>query len=228
MRHTRGRERPPTGNPGRALVVGITGGIASGKTTVARELERLGASLIDADEVGHEVLDSSPEARAELVHAFGSSVLTPEGRVDRVWLGNKVFSDPGALASLNRIVHPRLLARVGSRIQTLRDRPEVDVIVIDAALLVEWKAEEWVGYLVVVEADPDLRIERLCRRNGLTRQQALGRMDAQVDSAARARVADEIVVNRGSVEDLLDQTRGLWTRLLALAAGDRAKPKGGS
>jgi len=201
------------------LVVGITGGIAGGKSTVARELQRLGAHLIDADHIGHEILDSSAVVRQALRDRFGDSVFGRDGMIDRRLLGERVFENREALAALNRIVHPHLVAEIQSRIRELQACPEIRVVVIDAALLVEWNAEAWVQHLVVVETSLDEQIDRLQARDGLSRKAAVQRITAQTSPEARAAVASETVVNRGSLEDLTDEARSLWERLERMAGG---------
>lgn len=217
--------RDAGGSPpfGKALVVGITGGIASGKSTVARELQRLGAHLIDADRIGHEILDSSAVVRQALQDRFGDSVFGSDGMIDRRLLGERVFENREALAALNCIVHPHLVAEIQSRVRELQARPEIRVVVIDAALLVEWNAEAWVQHLVVVETGLDEQIDRLQARDGLSREAAVQRITAQASPEARAAIASETVVNRGSLEDLIDEARSLWERLERMAAG----PTGG-
>lgn len=215
MQAERGGKPPPSGG---ALVVGITGGIASGKSTVARELRRLGAHLIDADRIGHEILDSSPTVRQAVRDVFGDSVFGGDGMVDRRVLGERVFDDREALEALNNAVHPHLVAEIQSRVREAQARPEIRVIVIDAALLVEWNSDPWVQYLVVVETSLDEQISRLQARDGLSRRAALQRVTAQTSPEIRAEAADETVVNRGKLEDLIDEAHSLWRRLERMAA----------
>ena len=205
--------------PKRTLVVGITGGIASGKTTVARELERLGGVLIDADAIGHDVLDRTAEVRAALRESFGESVFAEDGRVDRSRLAERVFSDREALETLNRIVHPLLLADLRSQVDTFRRDDPGGVLVIDAALLVEWGAESWVDVLVVVESDPEKQIERIRSRDGLSQDAAVRRIRSQVDPERRAAVANEILTNAGERADLTLKARELWRRLSETRSG---------
>jgi dephospho-CoA kinase len=199
------------------LVVGITGGIASGKTTVARELEKQGAHLIDADRIGREVVESLPEVQRSLRNSFVDSIFGGGGRVNRRRLADRVFSDGDALGKLNRIVHPHLLKELHQRVESLRGESRTAVVVIDAALLVEWGAEDWVDYLVVVEADRGKQIEHIETRNGFSREQAKQRITSQVHPQVRARVADEVLRNDGSLEDLTAAARDLWQRLQVLA-----------
>lgn len=226
MRRTSRPESRRESREGRALVVGVTGGIASGKTTVARALERLGGRLIDADRIGREIVESSLEVQAALREAFGESVYDARGVLDRGRLAEKVFSDRGALDRLNRIVHPHLLAEIRSQLEAWRSEPDAGVVVIDAALLVEWGAREWVDYLVVVESDPEAQIERIQSRDGLTREGAVRRMEAQLSDLARAAAADEIVPNRGSRDDLVAEANRLWRRLEKLAGGRTGEETG--
>ncbi len=202
-------------------VVGITGGIASGKTTLARELEKRGAVRIDADAVGRDVVDRRPDVRSALRGVFGDSIFDADGTVDRGRLAERVFSDPGALRDLNRIVHPYLLAEIRSRIEAFRRADEGEILVVDAALLVEWGAESWVDVLVVVESDPERQVDRIRARDGWPREAAMRRIAAQADRAARARVADEIVTNDGEQADLAAKAEVLWRRLQDLPVAGR-------
>ncbi|MCK4547355.1 MAG: dephospho-CoA kinase [Candidatus Eisenbacteria sp.] len=198
------------------MVVGITGGIASGKTTIAKELEKLGAVLVDADQIGHDVVDNVAEVRDRLREAFGDSIFDAQDRIDRSRLGERVFGDGDALGRLNAIVHPHLLEELRSRVEHLASGPGGKVIVIDAALLVEWKAQEWLDYLVVVESGAERQLERICSRDGLTREEARGRISSQVGADERAAVADEIIGNDAGLDDLARAAHDLWLRLEAI------------
>ncbi len=211
----------------RNLIVGVTGGIASGKTTVARELERQGAVRIDADRIGRDVVDRMPQVRQVLREAFGDSVFAEDGSLDRSRLAGLVFSDSEALEELNRIVHPHLLAEIRSRGNAFRREADGGVLVIDAALLVEWGGGVGVDYLVVVQSDSERQIERLRDRDGLSREEAVRRIGSQVDDSRRAKAADEILVNEGNLADLAAKARDLWRRLRDLPSVRATEVEGG-
>jgi dephospho-CoA kinase len=197
----------------RIPVIGLTGGIASGKTTVSQQLATLGAHIIDADAVGHAVITPQGEAYPEVVAAFGTEILDEDGTISRKKLGAIVFAHPERRAELNGISHPRMAERMAREIEALRLRkkgPQPPAIVLDAAILFEagWDAlcdEVW-----TVEAPAELAIARLVERNGLSREEAQARLDAQLSNAERAGRARHVIRNDGSREALAAQVQRLW------------------
>lgn len=189
------------------LRIGLTGGIGAGKSTVARELERLGAVVIDADAVAREVVAPGTPGLAAVVAEFGEDVLTPDGALDRPALGRIVFSDPGARARLEALTHPRIAAETARRTAEL---PAGSVIVHDVPLLVENRLAGNYDLVVVVGADEEVRLARLVRDRGMAREDALARIRAQADDDDRRAVADVWLDNSGTTEDLLAQVRELW------------------
>ncbi len=194
-------------------VVGLTGGIASGKTNVSGFLAEWGAHIIDADRVGHGVIAPDGEAYAEVVATFGEGILAGDGAIDRRKLGPIVFSDPAQLEKLNAISHPRMAQRMGAEIDQLRAGPlarRPPVIVLDAAILLEagWDAlcdEVW-----VVVAEPETALARLMARDGLGRAEATARLNAQMSNPARMARAGQVIHNDGSLEELRAQVKKLW------------------
>ncbi|WP_324652173.1 dephospho-CoA kinase [Georgenia sp. H159] len=189
------------------LRIGLTGGIGAGKSTVARELERLGAVVIDADAVAREVVAPGTPGLAAVVAEFGEDVLTPDGALNRPALGRIVFSDPGARARLEALTHPRIAAETARRTAEL---PAGSVIVHDVPLLVENRLAGNYDLVVVVGADEEVRLVRLIRDRGMAREDALARIRAQADDDDRRAVADVWLDNSGTTEDLLAQVRELW------------------
>ncbi len=189
----------------RMRVIGLTGGIGSGKSTVVRRLVELGALAIDADKVGHEIYLPGTPGFAAVVAAFGKEIVAPDGTIDRKALGAKVFADANALARLNAIAHPRIADAIRERIERLRASGETRPVVLEAAVLIEagWKAlvdEVW-----VVVAPPPVAIERLARDRGLSREEAARRIAAQLTNEGRAAHADVVIANDGALEDLLKE-----------------------
>jgi dephospho-CoA kinase len=201
----------------RAIVVGITGGIASGKTVLARELGKRGALVLDADEVGREVVESSPQILAAVREAFGDGVFDAEGRLLRRRLGDRVFADAESLARLNAIVRPALVREVRRRVDHFRRSSPGRVLVVDAALLVEWGARDWVDYLVTVEAEPDRQVARVRARDGSSEGEARNRVVSQLDPARRRDAADEVLRNDGTLEDMGARAEDLWRRVQHLS-----------
>ncbi|HEV8625468.1 MAG TPA: dephospho-CoA kinase [Acidimicrobiia bacterium] len=192
------------------LRVGLSGGIGSGKSTVARALARRGAIVIDADAIAREVVEPGEPGLAAVVDRFGPEVLDSEGRLDRPRLAALVFDDAGARADLNAIVHPRVAAETARRIAAA---PSDAVVVIDVPLLVE-AARSGYDAVVIVEAPEAVRLERLVGR-GMAPDDARRRMSAQASDADRRKVADVILDNAGSEEDLERQIDALWAQLTA-------------
>ena len=197
------------------LIVGLTGGIAAGKSTVSRELDRLGAVVIDADRIARDVVAPGTPGLAAVVDEFGPEVLRPDGALDRPALGRRVFGDREALARLGSITHP-LVARESERLQ--RSAPPDAVVVHDVPLIVENGLAHRYDLVVVVGAPEEVRLERLVEERGMSAEDALTRIRSQADDEARRAVADVWLNNSGTPEELLDQVRRLWEEQLAPAA----------
>jgi len=196
------------------LRVGLTGGIASGKTAVSDALGELGALVIDADVLARQVVDPGTPGLAAVVERFGTDVLTDDGRLNREALGRVVFADPGARRDLEAIVHPAVRARA-AEIEATADSDAVVVHVIP--LLVETGQHDDYDVLVVVDVEPERQLERLRQRNGLDAEAANARIAAQATRAARLAVADIVLANDTDLVDLLDQVDRLWRDLHARA-----------
>jgi dephospho-CoA kinase len=197
------------------LRVGLTGGIGSGKSEVSKRLAGYGAVVIDADAVAREVVEPGSEGLAEVVKAFGQDVLLPDGSLDRPRLGDIVFADPGLRARLNAIVHPRVGARMAELERTAGPGA---VVVHDVPLIAENGRAGVYDVVVVVDAPPQVQLDRLVRRRGMTRDQAEARMAAQASREQRLAIADIVVDNSGSLAGLDRQVAGLWSELCRRAA----------
>ena len=193
--------------------VGLTGGLGSGKSTVAALLGEHGAVIVDADVVAREVVRAGTPGFAAVVARFGSGIVGPDGELDRAELARIVFADGAALDDLNAIVHPL----VGSRSAELAAAaPPGSVVVHDIPLLTENGLADRFDTVVVVEADREVRLARLAAR-GLPRAEAEARMAAQANDAQRRAIADEIVRNDGDLDSLARQIDRLWDRLSGAA-----------
>ncbi len=198
-------------HPGK-LVVGVTGGAGAGKTTLARFLGELGATVIEADRVGHEVL-GLPEVREQLVRAFGPEILAPDGTVDRKKLGQRTFADPRALQTLTRIVKPWIVARIQEAIR----RAPTEIVVVDGALIYEYGVEHLFDRIVVVTAPEDLRLRRFMAKTGYPEAVARRLLQQQMPEEEKIRRADHVVYNTGSLNRLEHEARRLyhtWRTLL--------------
>jgi len=193
-------------------IIGLTGGIGSGKSSVARFLNELGASVIDADKVGHDLL-RNPEIRQELVDAFGRQVLDSGGDIDRSKLGQVVFDSSKALEQLNQIIHPRMGAVIQGQLDDYR-RQGVGVVVLEAALLVERGSTSMADEVWVTVASEPAVLQRIKERSGLNEAEILARIRSQASAGERAELADVIINNDGSLDELRGEVERLWRRLV--------------
>ena len=196
--------------------VGLTGGIASGKSLVAAELARLGAVVIDADVLAREVVEPGTPGLAAVVDRFGTDVLDGD-RLDRARLGTLVFADPAARRDLERIIHPAVRARAA---ELERAAPPDAVVVHVIPLLVETGQQDDFDRVVVVDVDPDTQLARLRTREGLSEEAARARLAAQTSRQDRRNAADVVLSNQGSVRNLHDQIGRLWVELTEPDAGN--------
>ena len=199
-----------------AFSVALTGGIASGKTTVANLLAEHGALLIDSDQLAREVVEPGTPGLAQVVTRFGEQVLTQTGRLDRQALGEIVFADAAARADLNAIIHPLVRRRRAELIaQAAADQIVVSVI----PLLVETGLVDQFDAVVVVDVPSQTQVARLVRRNDISPEQAQARLDAQASRAERLAAADWVVTNSGSRAELEAQVERLWSQMCGKAQG---------
>lgn len=197
------------------LTVGLTGGIGAGKSEVTRMLADLGAIVVDADRLAHEALASGSAGLAQVVASFGPGVLADDGQLDRARLADLVFQDDGARRRLEEIVHPIVAARAGD---LLAAAPPGSVVVHDVPLLVEKDLAGGYDLVVVVEAPEELRLRRVVASRGLSPDAVRARMAAQASPESRLAVADVVIDNSGSLEDLQAQVGELWTEITSRLA----------
>ena len=197
------------------LLVGLTGGIGSGKSTVARLLERRGAIVIDADHLAREAVARGTAGFDRVVDTFGPDVLRPDGDLDRVRLAAIIFADPERRAALEAIVHPEVARRFGERVEELRDSGRVVVYV--SPLLVELGLAPAFDVVVIVTASPHLRVSRVASDRDLSPDDVRARMAAQATDEQRMEVADVLVDNDGALAELEPQIDRLWSDLEARA-----------
>ncbi|MFY9175929.1 MAG: dephospho-CoA kinase [Caldicoprobacterales bacterium] len=191
-------------------IIGLTGGIATGKSQVSSILSQLGAIIIDADKVAREIVQKGLPAWQQIRDEFGEEYLLPNGEINRKKLGELVFSHPGALAKLNNITHPAIKARIEDQINHLKAQGYKGLVVVDAALLLETGWETMVDQVWVVDVSMEKRIERLMARDGLTRDQALSRINSQMSQQERIAKADIIIYNNSDINSLKEQVQRLW------------------
>ena len=199
------------------LLVGLTGGIGSGKSTVARLLERRGAVVIDADQLAREAVVKGSPGYERVVESFGESIVAPDGELDRRALAEIIFSDAERKAALEGIVHPEVARRFGERVEALRNTDRVVVYV--SPLLVELGLAPAFDVVVVVTASPHLRVSRVASDRDLSPEAVRARMGAQATDEQRMEVADVLVDNDGSLAELEPQVDRIWHDLAARAGG---------
>ena len=195
------------------LEVGLTGGIATGKTTVARFLGREGAFVIDADDVVHELLAPSGAAYDAVVERFGD-ILLEDGNINRELLGDRVFANTEERAALNKIVHPHVRQEIRRRVDAYRRADGGSIVVIEAALLVETGAYRDYDRLVVVRCSSETQLERLVEREGFTAEEARARAEAQAPLDEKLAVADYVIDTDAELDETRRQTAGVYSALV--------------
>ncbi len=201
------------------LKIGLTGGIACGKSFVLNEFRQLGVHCIDADEVAHQVILPGEPAYREIVERFGDRILGDDSAIDRTKLGAAVFGDERQRQRLNGIVHPRIHQELNRRLARLQEEAgsEPVLAIVDAALMVETGSYRKYDCVVVVSCRPRQQLERLLGRGGLTRPEAQARIDSQMPIEEKVRFADFVIDNSGDRERTRVRTREVHRQLLKLA-----------
>ncbi len=199
---------PGAGEPKHKPLIGIVGGIASGKSTVAREFGKLGCAVIDADRMVHALLEE-PAVRDEVVRSLGPDVLGPEGRIERRTLGQLVFADPGKLAALNAILHPRVLARTEGLIAQYQEDDRVAAIVLDMPLLIDVGWAQRCDRVLFVACDRDRRVARAA----LTEQDIKIRENFQISLDEKMRLADNTIDNNSELSTLVRQIKTIFSEI---------------
>ena len=205
------------------FVIGLTGGIGTGKTQVSDMLEKLGAAIVNADLLGHQVYVPQSEGWREVVDAFGRDVLRPDGEIDRGKLGPIVFGDPDALQKLNAITHPKIYRLADESFKRLGEQGR-DVAVLEAALLIEAKWTPLVDEVWVTTSPEDDVVRRIQERNGLDEEAVRSRISSQMPQEERAADADVVIDNAGDLKDLRSKVQKLWdTRVAARKESKRKR-----
>jgi dephospho-CoA kinase len=195
------------------LIVGLTGGIASGKSLVTRVLRDLGAHVIDADKIVHDLLAPGQDACREVVGHFGNDILLPDGAIDRRKLGDIIFNHPEERAWLNQCIHPRVFKAYQTQVHHLRERQPEAIVVMDAALLIETGYHKHMDKLIVVYARQQDQVKRLMERDRFTLEQAMARIASQMPLDEKRAYADHVIENTTTREDAERQTREVFEKL---------------
>ena len=200
-------------------LIGLTGGIASGKSVVGTRLAELGGVHVDADVLAREVVEPGTPGLAAIAQEFGESVISADGTLNRPALGAIIFSDPEKRASLNGITHPAVWARAQQQFEAAEAANPAAVVVYDVPLLVEASANRPMSFdlVVVVHASMETRIQRLVQLRGMTREEALHRLGSQASDTERLAIADVVVDSNGTLDETLQQADELWAMAAASA-----------
>ena len=198
-----------------AFVLGITGGIATGKSTVMRLFATLGARVISADEIAREVLAKDAPAYYDVIERFGSDVVLPNGEIDRAALGHIIFNDPDARNVLEEITHSRIISRMQEHIEQFRKSLSCmnSILVVEIPLLFECGLEDIVDEVLLVAAEQGTQIDRLKSRNEISSDEALRRIDAQMPMEVKIGKADRVIWNDGSLQNLEQTIRHIWEEI---------------
>jgi dephospho-CoA kinase len=198
------------------LKAGLTGGLASGKSFVGRALADLGCLLIQADELGHRVMEPGSEAYQPVIEAFGTEILAADSTIDRRVLAAKVFSDPERLNQLNALVHPPVRARSKALLDAFAAAHPTGIAVIEAAILIETGGFRSYDRLIVAVCTPEQQIERAMSRDHLTREEVLARMSRQMPLEEKVKFADYLIDTSGTKERTIEQARVVYESLRSL------------
>ena len=193
-------------------VIGLTGGIAAGKSTVAKMFKKLGAEIIDADQIAHEIIDTQEDLLLELVNHFGNGILNENGKLNRKELGKIVFSNKIDKELLESITHPAIIKEATNRIIQFAET-DSDFVIYEAALLIETGHYKEMDFLITVIADDDLRMKRLMKRNSLSFEDAKKKLDSQMPQDRKAWAADYIIDNSGDLEITEKMVKNVWEKL---------------
>ena len=195
------------------IIAGLTGGIASGKSLVARVFKDLGAHVIDADQIVHELLEPGQPTWQEVIDHFGKHIQRPDSTIDRRELGEIVFNDAEKRAWLNSCIHPRVFVAFSACVKHVCDRQPDAIVIFDAVLLFETGYNRNMGRTIVVYAEEEQQIERLAMRNKFTREHALARIRSQMPLAEKRGLADYVIDNTGSREHAEAQAKEIFQKL---------------
>ena len=205
------------------LIVGLTGGVASGKSVVSRILKEEGAYLIDADQIARELVQPRTSAWEELVKVFGKEILQKDGSIHRKQLAAKVFSDPKQRDLLNRTLHPRIKEEMGRRLKAIGQKDPEAIVVIDAPLLVETGDHREMDKVIVVISTEAQQIARLREREGMDQEEARRIMASQMATEEKVKVADFVIRNEGSLEETERRAREVFQELKRIALQDKRR-----
>jgi len=200
----------------RHLKIGLTGNIGSGKSTVARLFAELGVPTFDADHIGHALLESDDEVRRKVIKIFGEKILV-DHKISRPNLGKIVFEDSKKRSQLEHILHPAILATISERIMDLPDLPKIHYSVVEGSLIYEAGLGEIFDYIILVAADKKIAIDRAAKNLNMKKSEVIKRMNAQMPQSRKEKLADFIIVNNGTIEELKHRVNLIHSIILSLS-----------
>ncbi len=195
------------------LKVGLTGGIGSGKSSVSELFSKWGAYIFDADSVAKEILNNNETAQGEIIAEFGTDILDGSGNIDKQKLARIAFQDENHQLRLNTIIHPYVFTEIDSKFDIILSNKKHEIFVVDAALIYESGADTHMDYIIVVTSHLRLRTQRVMERGGLTREEFLSRLDLQWPDEDKVHMADFVIHNNGTENDLLEESQKVFDRL---------------
>ncbi len=210
------------------ILIGITGGIACGKTEVSQVFQKKGAIILSGDQIGKEVVEKNITVPKELVRTFGKGILNRNEHLDRRKLGEIAFASKKSKEKLNQIIHPYLLSELRNRIESLRRKNHKGIVAIDAALIVEWGLQKELDYLIFIQSKREDRIKRLQEQKGYSRREALDRIKSQLPEITKRKLADFIIKNDKGLAELREQANRVWKEIICryrCRGGASAPPK---
>jgi dephospho-CoA kinase len=201
-----------------ALIIGLTGGIVSGKSTVARMFKDLGAKIVDADKLGHKVILPQGAAWKRIIKIFGKDILQKDQTINREKLGKIVFANQNLLKKLNKITHPEIIKLIKKEISLAKDdsKEEKKILIIDAALIYETKIDRLMDKIIVVYLDEEEQLKRLIKRNNLSEKEALQKIKSQIPLKEKIEIADYVIDNSNSLDKTKEQVETIWQEIVSL------------
>jgi dephospho-CoA kinase len=201
-----------------ALIIGLTGGIVSGKSTVARMFKDLGAKIVDADKLGHKVILPQGAAWKRIIKIFGEDILQKDQTINREKLGKIVFANQNLLKKLNKITHPEIIKLIKKEISLAKDnsKEEKKILIIDAALIYETKIDRLMDKIIVVYLDKEEQLKRLIKRNNLSEKEALQKIKSQIPLKEKIEIADYVIDNSNSLDKTKEQVETIWQEIVSL------------
>lgn len=199
------------------MIIGLTGGIVGGKSTVASMFRDLGAKIVDVDKLGHSVILPHRPAWEKIIRLFGKDILRNDLTIERKKLGKIVFTNPTLLKKLNKITHPEIIILIKREINLAKNKTnsQEKILIIDAALIYEAKIDKLMDKIIVVYINKDEQVKRLVKRNNLSKEETLQRIKSQMSMKEKVKIADYVIDNSNSLDKTKEQVEKIWKKLVS-------------